>query len=386
MDIVRYTNVIYYKRNFYVDREQIREVFTHNRLTDEEYRFTPQDIETMRLPEPPVPFDKGVLLLDHFHFNPAHMMWDHVYPSWYGLYNHQLGDIDFQWVTTKGISEVQGAKHRGMVETFSGNPVYCLDAFSNTYDKPLRIPWLITGLGKIGISHIDKETLHVERGLTMGGVDPIEMFVNRMYSRYKIERNTQLDMSICNNVIYIVNKRTCHGMEDLFKMLNEKYSGKYNFKIVNYETLTFEQQLCLVNTTCLCVVGVGTARFNTPFLPNGAVEIQTFDHSTLHKNYIQYVDYHGGTLSRHVKVRNIPHYTREETESERYSHYLEEYIEQELANLPCSTPVCFDENIPIEIRELKKHPLYEKLFDEWRNSHSNILEHFVTLLGGYAPP
>lgn len=387
-NIICYKNIVFYKGNFYVTSEQIRTTYLHNRLMDDKYKFTPLDIDTIKLLEKPVLFDKGILLLHHFHWNMGHMLWDHIYPFWYGLFYNYTQDaemIDFQWLCIAPLSDKHVSTYKDIVETFSGNSLHSLTTFSARYNnKPLLIPWLITNSKNIGISHINKINLYVERGLTINNLDPIETFVNRMYRKYNVKRNTLFDKSnfnICNNVIYIVNKRPYFGIDELFIKKNKEYLGKYNFKIINYNNYNFKEQLELLNTTCLCIVGVGNARFNTPFLPNGAIEIQTFNHSIKNKNFIEYFDYHGGTLSNYIKIVNIPYYTQKEAIKKRYSGFLEEYIDRELLQIPCKIPVNFNDHVPSEIKNLMKNKNYDKLFDVWRNSNDNIVDNFFKLFG-----
>jgi hypothetical protein len=384
--MVIYKNIVFYNGIFYTDQTNIEISYTHNRLKENKYLFSPSDINTIELIEPPIQFNTGVLLLDHFHFNPAHNMWDHLYPSWYGLFKY-LNDYSnngkFQYITKMPMDNIFGIQHINLIEIFSGNKPISLNEFTNKFNKPLLIPWLIIGLDGIGISHINKNDLIVKRGPEINNTDPIELFVNRTYSRYNIKRNSlvdKLNINECNNVIFIKNKRPYNGIEELFNKMNDKYKGKYNFKIIDYSNYDFEQQLCILNTTCLCIAGIGSARFNTPFLPNGAIEIQIFQPHVFRTNYIEYLDYHAGTLSKYIKVKNIPYYTKEEASNNSCSHLLETYIDDALIEIPCKVPINLEENIPIEIRNLKYHKNYDEKFDIWRNNLSNIVEDFMNIL------
>jgi len=135
-----------------------------------------------------------------------------------------------------------------------------------------------------------------------------------------------------------------------------------------------------MNNTCICIDGVGSARFNTPFLPNGAYEIQTFQPNSNRKKNIEYLDYHGGTLSRYVKVLNVPYYTSSEAMEKSYSHFLEIFIEQALTQLPCTVPVNLIDNIPTDILQIKNHNNYNNMFYRWRSSNSNIIENLIDML------
>lgn len=383
MNIVFYKNILFYNGNFYTNKENIKSCSLHNRFS---ILFSPLDIETIKLNDTPKSFNKGILLLESLHWNPAHMIWDFMYPSWYGLYHNNTEyskDIEFQWMTTLDFEDRHVHTYQNIAEKFSGCCLETLKSFSNKYNEPLLIPWLICGLDDIGIGNVNKNNLIVQRGIEINNIDPIELFVNRIYSRYNIKRHSlvdKLNINECNNIIFIKNKRPYNGVEELFNKMNDKYKGKYNFKIIDYSKYNFEQQLHILNTTCLCIVGVGSARFNTPFLPNGAIEIQIFQHNVHRTNYIEYLDYHGGTLSKNIKVKNIPYYTTEEVRHNLSSHLLETYIDDALIEIPCKVPINLEENIPIEIRNLKYHKNYNERFDVWRNNSSNVVEDLMNLL------
>ena len=383
MSMVLYKNIILYKNNFYIDKTQIKIVSLNDRI----YKpFIPLDIDTIELKDNPEKFDKIVLLIDSFHWNPAHTIWNFFYPSWYGLFhifNKDSEFIDFKWITIADLNDIHVYTHKDIIETFSGCSLDSLTSFGNKYNKPLLIPFLITGLDGIGIGHINKNNLIVKRGIEINNIDPVEKFINRIYFKYNIKRNSlfiESDYNKCNNVIFIKNKRQYNGIEELFSKMNNKYKDKYIFKIIDYSNFNFEDQLHILNNTCICIVGVGSARFNTSFLPNGSIEIQTFQPNINKKNYIEYLDYHAGTLSKYVKVKNIPYYTKEEVDNNLYSHLLETYIDEAINEIPCKLPINLEENIPLDIRKLKEHKNYDKMFDIWRNSMSNIIEDLFNML------
>ena len=385
---MNFKNIIFYKNNFYTDSQNYDLIYNHNRLKDEEYLFRLSDINEINVKKNPVHFNTPVLLLDHFHWNFGHNLWDHMYSSFYSLF-YYLNDKyneNFQFITVKPLGEFCGAQHIDLIKKFSGNIPITLEQFSNNYNEPIVISNLLT-ISYLGIGYVNKNNLTVSRGLEINNIDPIETFINRIYYKYNIKRNSLVNnLYICNNVIFIKNKRPLNGIEELFHELNIKYNGKFNFKIIDYSNYNFEEQLNLLNTTCICIVGVGTARMNTPFLPNGAIEIQTFQPNIDRKKFIEYMDYHGGTLSKYVKVKNIPYYTKDEAINKKSSHLLEEYIEHSINEIPCKTPINLEENIPNEILNLRNHKNYNNLFDEWRNHGgpnrcpSNIIEHFIDML------
>lgn len=385
INLICYENIILYNGRFYTDKINIKTTYLHNRDKFTEYDFTPFDIISINLPKLTLKYNKIVVLIHHFHWNAGHFLWDHLYPSWYGLFSKKNNYInqEFQYITIAEFNDIHVYTFKNIIEKFSGSSLETLSSFSIKYNEPLIIPFLITGFENIGISHLYKENLLVRRGLELNNIDPIETFINHFYNKYNIKRNSlinHLDIKKCNNVIFIKNKRPYNGIEKLFDKMNDIYREKYNFKIIDYSNLNFEEQLNILNTTCLCIVGIGTARFSNAFLPNGSIEIQTFQPNINRNNYIEYFDYHGGTLSKYIKVKNIPYYTKEEAINSSYSHLLENYIYEALDEIPCKVPVNLEENIPLEIRNLKNNINYNIMFDKWRSTRSNSLEDFINIL------
>jgi hypothetical protein len=384
-----YKNILFYNGNFYCEKKYIQTNYTHNRLKDQNYIFKPlniENIDTNNIQK----LDIILIILDHFHFNPAHNLWDHMYPSWYKLFKnlHNFHNNKFQFIVKKQLDNTFGIQHIDLIEKFSGYKPITIKDFSNKYNKIVSIKYLITGLEDIGISHIYKNNLNIKTGIELNNLDPIETFVNRIYDRYNIQRNSLHNienLAKCNNIIYIKNKRSIKGMEELFIKMNKKYANKYNFKIMDYSKYNFKEQLEILNNTCICIVGVGSARFNTPFLPNGAIEIQTLQPTIHRKNNIEYIDCYGGTLSKYIKVKNIPFYTFEEAKTNYCSYLLEKYIIEALNELPCEIPVNLENNIPPEILNLRNHKDYNKKFNFWREfghngGPSNNIDELINIL------
>jgi hypothetical protein len=196
-----------------------------------------------------------------------------------------------------------------------------------------------------------------------------------MYSRYKIHRNFRLPTSTIN-IVYATNKRSYKNVDEVFKQLSEKYTDKCVFKIINWADYTFKQQLELLNTISILICGGGTVRTNTPLLPNGSIEIQTNDHSSDLPNNIDYFDYHIGTLSRFVRVLNIPEYTKSEVEDRLCSHHLSKYIDDAISMFPAKTPVHFTENIPNDVLDLSLK-VTDELFNGWKNMHTTSIAHLI---------
>jgi len=334
-------------------------------------------------------YDNTILYIEGFHGNMGHLLWDYMYPSWYGLFfnNETLWNNNFQWVTnfdlyqkwSKGPTAFGGGKgnnrgwHLDLLEKFSGFPVTTFNDLSNKYQKPIKIKKLICGIKNIGIACVNKD-ITISKSFRLHSLDPVETFVNRMFHRFQIKRNYYInDNDNIINIIYIQNKRSYRGINELFQILNSKYKNKYNFKIINLKNYTFEEQLNIFNTTRIIICGVGTARTNTPFIPNGSIEIQTNNHSNIPPNYISFFDTHIGTFSNYVKVINIDKYLEHESKNQLVSKDLEFIIENTLTILPYNLKINILENIPKYVREN-----IDKITNEqylcWRNSGSNSIE------------
>jgi len=368
-----YENVIFYNGIFYSKNENIKSVSLHNRSI---IPFQPCFTDNQNFLDTIISLNNGIILLDGFHSNMAHLLWDFMYPSWYGMFcylNNKCND-DFQWMTTTDIDHQNGGWHCDILEKFSGNPITTLNIFKTLYCIPIHIPWLICGMN-VGIGCVNKN-LCVRRELTFHDIDPIETFVNRMYSRYNIQRN--IITKSCCNIIYIINKRPQYGIESMFSNLQNIHKN-YNFRIIDFSLYNFYEQLNILNNTCIIIVGVGTARANTPFLPNGAAEIQTNDYSI--ENKISYLDCHAGTLSKYIKIINIEKYSDDEIVNKKISHLLSEYIENSLRDIPYNTPIELENNLPSDVRLLiDKVNNNPQIFEQWRKSMSNDIGELLKIL------
>ena len=373
-NIAYYKDIIFYKGVFYAPKENLKNVSLHNRIYTQ---YIPSDISQLNnLEEAIQTYDKGILLLESFNHNVAHLLWDHMYPSYYGILFHieEESNSDFQWmVLDKFYERDRNGWNLDIVEQFSGNKVITPNILSLLYEKPLKIPYLIVGIKNIGIGNV-RTDFCVSRQLKQHIIDPIETFVNRIYSRYNIKRMTFINNEINElpiNIIYAVNKRPYNNIDSLFDKLKKKYSNVSNFSIIDWSKYNFEQQLNILNRTRIIICGVGTCRANTPFLPNGSIEIQTNTHDLDLTNNINFFDYHYGTLSAYVKVFNINHYTLEESKKKSCSSELEKIIDDSI-NMRNNIiyPIIIDDNIPLYIRNFRG-AVNENKFIKWRNSMSN---------------
>lgn len=380
--IAYYEDVIFYKGVFYTNKENIKIVSLHNRIN---VPYSPSDIRELNNMDAIQSYDKGILLLDGFHNNMGHLLWDFMYPSYYGLLFHkeEKSDIDFQWMTSDNMYKKYGnGWHLDIVEQFSGNKVITPDVLSGLCETPLKIPYLIAGIGPIGIGNV-RNDFCVSRQLKQHMNDPIESFVNRMYLRYNIKRNTFMtkegpDLPI--NIGYIINKRPHNNIKPLFGKLRKKYSNMCNFAIIDWSKYNFKQQLSIINAARIIICGVGTARTMTPFLPNGAMEIQTNAHCLNGANNVCYFDYHIGTLSKYVMVININHYTIEECKNKSCSQELERIIDHSIQmRNDVNCPIKLDDNIPPCILNLKVN-VNETAFLKWRSSLSNDIGDLINIM------
>ena len=148
-----YTNIILYKGKFYTEKEKLQVVNLNNRI---DIPYVPSDISLLGKLEDIDEYDKGILLSDTFHYNMGHLLWDFMYPSYYGLLFHKEEDSnnDFQWMTLENINKDH---HIDIIEKFSGNKVTTPILLSNKYEKPLKIPYLIVGIQNIGIGCVKKD-------------------------------------------------------------------------------------------------------------------------------------------------------------------------------------------------------------------------------------
>lgn len=375
-----YENIIFYQGDFYTDKDKIKGVYLHNKGKDspEDSYFSPLDINDIDISDLQY-LNSGLILINEFHHNIGHLLWDYMYPNWYSFfcYFENSPNLKFTYITKKPLDKITGKDHLDLLEKFSGNNVLTINELKNI-NSPLCIPWLIAGTSQVGINCI-KEDLTICREYMNHNSDPVEEFINRIYSNFNIRRNSLLEIKTLN-VIFIKNKRTQLGSEVIINSLKKRYNN-YNFIEIEWSEYSFKEQLEILNTSCLIIVGVGTARANTPFLPNGAAEIQINHYDPMNKkSYIQFFDYHLGTISKFIKVHNIPYYTEEECVNFKISSLLESYIDTALGEIPYKTPIILQENIPLEVREYqKKIKNNMDLFYNWNKMQSNDFDNLKIL-------
>ena len=152
--------------------------------------------------------------------------------------------------------------------------------------------------------------------------------------------------------------------------LSITYKNKYNFQYIDWSKYNFEEQLKILNTTRIIICGIGTARTNTPFIPNGSIEIQTNHHNNNLPNCISFLDTHIGTISNFVKVININSYTKDECMNKTISKDLMPNIENALKLIPYKEPLNIENNIPLFINSIKSN-VTEDDFIKWRKTNSN---------------
>ena len=377
-NICFYKDVIYYDGNFYVSESEdlIRSVPIHNRFKENTWK--PKSIT--ELPENITNISNsniGVNLVEGFPGNMGHCLWDSMYTDWYGIFSYLENEAihsSFQWVTTYPLDKIYNAPF-DVLETFSGYPIKYISDYSTV---PIKIPWLIYGNYGIGIGHVDYSGCSIIKLPQFShNYDPIEKFVERMYQRYNIVRNKIASKD--GKIVWVISKRVQYGFDKIANTFLKNINKKIDFYIIQWEDLSFVEQLKLLNETSILIVGVGTVRANTPFLPNGAVEIQTGDFALWNNaSFIQYFDCHIGTLSKFVKVMNVANYTKEECENRTCSSSILYLLEQAYENIPYPVPINREENIPIEVQMLLEEKVKNKeLFNNWRNSYSNDISHIL---------
>jgi hypothetical protein len=378
-NISYYKDIIFYNGKFYIEKKNINTAIINNRY---KYLFKPKDIAEIGvdIKSDIIRYDKGIVILQMFWlFNIGHTLWDHIYPSWYGLFCYfNDKNVDFQYLTIDDIDYNQ-KKTLDIINTFSGNKPIDLQYFSKKFiNKPILIPWVIAGCNDIGIACVHKNLL-VKRQFINHTIDPIETFVNRIYQRYDIQRNN-INNIPNKNIIYIVNKREYNGIDIVFKKLQNKFTS-FSFKIIDFTKYSFKEQLKIVNNTVIYITGVGTSQFSSQFLPSGSVVIYTGNHCNNCIDFINYFDYHGLTLSKNIKALHIPYYTKTEFLGKHSSHLLEEYIIKAMKMVPVKVPVNLEHNIPKQILSFRnkvyKTPAYHDKYIKWRNEESNDINDFI---------
>ena len=369
-----FKDIILYKGEFYFHKPDT--VYLHNRL-DGVYTFKNINIIPPDEYEDIIEYDKTVLFLDGFHSNMGHLIWDAMYPSWYGLffYDEKVWNTSFQWVATDYMFKYSYGWHTDILEKFSGNEITTPKILSNKYNKPLKIKLLITGIKNLGIGCV-RENICVNTSFSKHIMDPVETFINRFYFRYGIKRNNYTVSNNIINVIYIHNKRPYNGIRELFDKLNNKYKNHYNFRYIDWSKHTFEEQLKILNTTRIIICGVGTARINTPFIPNGSIEIQTNQIKPTSPNNISFFDCHIGTISNYVKVFNINSYTEYEAKNNLISEKLIDLIIKTLDITPYKNNFNIEENLPIFVNKIKSK-FTKQMYINWRNSMSNNINDII---------
>ena len=366
--------IILYNGDFYLNEP--KKVFLHNRMDNITYTFKDINIIPQNELKNVIDYDKFTLLIDGFHKNMGHLMWDAMYTSWYGLFFHdeKMWNENFQWITLHNSFQKNNKTwHCNILEKFSGNKITTPVLLSKGFNKPLKIKLLICGIKNLGIGCVDKN-ICANTSFKNHITNPVETFINRIYLRYNIVRNNYINNnSNINKIIYVHNKRPYRGIDMLFSELNNKYKNVYNFIYINWAKYTFAEQLNILNTTRIIICGVGTARTNSPFVPNGSVEIQTNDHNNKLPYNISYFDCHIGTLSKYLKVFNINSYTNKECNQKSISKELLPLIENTLKIVPYNNNFNIEDNLPTFINTIK-HKLSDKHFNIWRNKYSNCIE------------
>lgn len=378
-----FKNVILYKNEFYIDNFP-EFIFLHNR-NDIRYYFKDKKNLDENVFKNITVYNKTLLFIEGFHNNPGHLLWDFIYPSWYSLYfiNKENYDISFQWITNNDMYIKYGdGWDKNICEKISGNKILTPNILSDSYTTPLMIPLLISGIKNIGINCVNKKicaNLSFCKDINQKD-DSVDIFINFVYKKFNIIRNNYIiNSEKIKNIIYIHNKRPYNGINQLFQKLARKYD-KYNFLYIDWGNYSFEEQLKILNNTCIIICGVGTARANTPFLPNGSIEIQTNHHSKILPNNIDFFDCHLGTISNNIKVININKYSQIEVNNNLLSNDIEKYIEENINNLPISYPINIENNIPDFIKNNILPKITEKNFKLWRNSNSNNITDLYNII------
>lgn len=257
-------------------------------------------------PTPLLPFRGCVLLVEGFHSNPGHNMWDFMYPSWFGLrYFHPAAGAaeDFQWVTTR--SSDGAGWPLSLLERFAGRRVLSLSEFARRYGDR-HFPCLIVGSGGrgIGVRNSDGE---VEIGALLGRANPVRDFRDRLYARFGVVPSTSRD-----TILVVHSKRPLYNVT----LIAKRVAARHDLAVreVRWQFMTFREQLQALGRAAILVVGVGTVRANAPLLRDGAVVVQTCTPVLWNPpSYIHCFDDQMSSTGRgYVRVEHVLSYSRQE--------------------------------------------------------------------------
>lgn len=374
MKIHLFSNIILYKGKFYTEKSKIKKCNVRNR---EDFYWQPEDITNIIHV-----LDKNELLIntkinvltESFHSNMGHLLWDFMYPSWYSLYTllREQSNENFQWITIDNIDERFGGWHKEILHQFSGNEITSLQLLSS-FDKPVLYKNLIVGVESVGLLTVDDDFLCKTR-LQNDMSDPVDAYVNRMYKRYNIERRilSKLDKP---SILYVeITSRRYSNNDEAFAKIKENNKNCDVRKVAweNYEK-NFKGQLELLNNTNIIIVGTGTGRSRTPFLPNGSVEIQTLYYNENNKyTNLMYYDFYFSSLTNNIKVFNLPFYTDYEIKNRLCSGLIDHYVKRAVDIIPVKTPINKKDNLPNLIKNIQLNINSSKrnreIFDKWKKN------------------
>lgn len=374
MSIHLFTDILFYNGKFYTEKSNIKKCSIRR---NEEFYWQPEDINNIVnvIKSEDVIVDTKInVLTESFHSNMGHLLWDFMYPSWYSLYTllREQCNENFQWITIKNIDDRFGGWHEEIIEQFSGNKITSLQVLSS-FDRPILYKKLIVGVETVGLLTVGEDFLCKTR-LHNDISDPIDAYVNRMYKRYNIERRI-LSKGDKPSILYVeITSRRYSNNDEAFAKIKEN-NKNCDVKKVAWEDYEkdFKGQLEILNNTNIIVVGTGTGRSRTPFLPNGSVEIQTLYYNENNKyTNLMYYDFYFSSLTNNVKVFNIPFYTDYEIKNKICSGLINHYIKQAIDIVPVKTPVNRKDNLPNLIKNIQQNINSSKsnreIFNKWRKN------------------
>lgn len=393
-DLFYLKDVILFEGKFYAEEKQLAnfnfdkrssmmspiEVFPFNLL--------PKTLDLSDLPSFSAP------VVNHLHHNNMlHNLWDGLYPSWFYMF-HSLREKCFEDYVPIFLDyhRYGASRWHDMFKTFSGNQIHSQASFARKFSTPVKISYLFPIIAPASLNHAS-EKLYSHYGrdlLTETDEDPVDTFVNRMYKRYGIKRNENINN--LNKIYFIKNKRPYHGIEKIFEELNAKYKNKYNFEIIDFNdyqkeykdadgldvgyrgrdyfrdtegklgkkvTDDFEKQLHLFNSCRMMICGPSTGRSRCPLAPHGAIEVQLHEHGAEENTLIMRDNTQMSSCSRYLKIENIPSYSSKENNQQLCPSNLKFLIEKNLESQPINVPVSIESNQHPLVQDLIRNP--EKL-------------------------
>jgi len=398
-------DAVYYNGSFYASKDQLDNFDMDGPALSQwalpvlplDHHTLPKHIDPAKLPYLTLNNKNVPVVNQHLHDAILHNLWDAMYGSWYNIF-HSLREKSFDDYIPVSIAASNpkwgvGRNHQ-IISQFSGSIVRNRHTFKQCFSgEAVKIEYLFPVIAPAnanvscaiaGSNDVlyPKYQAGMGRGfLEAGAEDPVDIFIERMFKRYNINRNRSVvDL---NKILYIKNKRPFHGIENLFSKLNEKYKNKFIFEIIDYNdylmplhidenlfpigsnstswirngipmTNDFGKQLNLINQARVIIAGSGTARCRNFFMPHGGIEICLHEHVHGNNTLQLREDCKFSSISKYIKMIDVLGYSEQENLTKSIPSNLEKLIDDALLSQPFSTPINIEDNFHPYVRKAWK--------------------------------